>query len=130
MNYIKIYFKRRKKQDTKPKLCTEKQWIKHLKELERLSEPKPTFCSLCPPSRGRKVPLRKLCTRINCLSQPRKPLKKREYVKDPNEFSLPGKIKDWKAHCQWLERNSLPKEISNPDCYQVNDFLMISISNF
>lgn len=105
-----------RKRKKRGKLCTERQWIHHCKALQRLSASKPPGALFSPP-RGKKVPLRKLCPRINCLSQPRNPIKKREYVKDPHEFQLPGKIRDWNAHCQWLVKNAEPKEY--PDCFQV-----------
>lgn len=105
----------------KKKLSTEKQWIDHCKTLQRLSTPK-QIGSLCFPSRGKKVPLHKLRLRINYLSQPRKPIKKRQYVKNPDDFKLPGAIKDWNAHSKWLlkiaqprVRDNDPKVTSNKD---------------
>lgn len=115
----KSSFKQSCKPDRKV-LRNEVDWYRHLAKLERLSKPVEPCCLMCPPNRGAKVPLKKLCPRIKALAQPRNPCKKREYVKDPDEVSLPGAVKDWPNHCRWLERIAQPKMYYDPQCDEVS----------
>lgn len=117
---LKTFYYRVSHRNHNRKLCNEKQWYEHCKTLQRLSTPKTEKVdTLCVWPRGKKVALSKLCPRINYLSQPKNPIKKRAYLRDPDEIVLPGKIKDWQEHCLWLHKNAQPKKYQNLDYVQV-----------
>lgn len=104
-------------------LRNEVDWYRHL--VQR-SKPNDACCSMCLPNRGAKVSLKKLCPRIKALSQPKNLAKKqRNYVKDPQLVSLPGAVKSWPQHCEWLEKNSRPKMYFQPECHHVNYFYFL-----
>ncbi|KAL7025916.1 hypothetical protein ACKWTF_013698 [Chironomus riparius] len=83
-------------------------WKRQQLRLQLLAAPRKRASKLTTTNEVKGVAISKLLPRLKVLSQPRCITQK--YVKRPETpFELPGKIKDWESHKNWLKLRAQPR---------------------